>query len=109
MIGADKPKSCLKRWRKAFHTFGEDDFYTDRRVKGSTGSPSSKEETAESRSGLSKKVRRTRKEGDQEETILISEKFQLIEQTIRRFLISCMPRPIYARLPVSAGVAITPG
>jgi hypothetical protein len=49
MIGADKPKSCLKRWRKTFHTFGEDGFYTDRRGTGSTGRPSLKEETAESR------------------------------------------------------------
>lgn len=49
MIGKGKPKNCLKRWRKTFNTFGEDGFYTERRGKGSTGRPSSKEETAESR------------------------------------------------------------
>jgi transposase len=38
MIGVDKPKSCLKRWRKTFHTFGENGFYTDRRRKESAAS-----------------------------------------------------------------------
>lgn len=47
IIGSDKPKGCLKRWRKTFDLFGEEGFYTERRGKGSTGRPSSKELTAE--------------------------------------------------------------
>lgn len=49
MIGTEKPSGCLKRWRKIFHQFGEEGFYTERRGKGSTGRPSSKEYTQEER------------------------------------------------------------
>lgn len=42
MIGADKPRKCLDRWRKTYEQFGEDGFFTERRGKGSTGRPSSK-------------------------------------------------------------------
>src|SRR5689334_6558060 len=28
LIGSDKPKECLKRWRKTFNQFGEDGFLT---------------------------------------------------------------------------------
>lgn len=47
MIGVDKPQACLKRWRYSFEAHGEDGFYTERRGKGSTGRPSSKEPTLE--------------------------------------------------------------
>lgn len=47
MIGVDKPHACLKRWRYSFEAHGEDGFYTERRGKGSTGRPSSKELTLE--------------------------------------------------------------
>lgn len=47
LIGSDKPKECLKRWRKTFNEFGEDGFLTERRGKGSTGRPSSKQLTVE--------------------------------------------------------------
>jgi hypothetical protein len=47
VIGSEKPKQCLKRWRKTFNQFGEDGFLTERRGKGSTGRPSSKQLTAE--------------------------------------------------------------
>ncbi|SDY15205.1 hypothetical protein SAMN04488081_2226 [Salimicrobium album] len=43
MIGAKKPKECLKRWRKIFHEHGEDGL----RGKGSTGRPSSKHLSSE--------------------------------------------------------------
>jgi transposase len=49
MIGSDKPKSCLKRWRKTFKQYGEDGFYTERRGKGSMGRPKTKEYTQEDR------------------------------------------------------------
>jgi transposase len=47
MIGPEKPKQCLKRWRRSYEKFGKEGFYTERRGKGSTGRPSSKELTAE--------------------------------------------------------------
>ncbi|MFE0507606.1 HTH domain-containing protein, partial [Peribacillus butanolivorans] len=47
MIGSDKPKGCLKRWRKTFEQYGEDGFYTERRGKGSAGRPKSKEYSQE--------------------------------------------------------------
>ncbi|MGI2776119.1 IS3 family transposase, partial [Bacillus cytotoxicus] len=43
MIGEKKPNQCLKRWRKTYKQFGEEGFYTERRGKGSTGCPSSKQ------------------------------------------------------------------
>jgi transposase len=47
MIGPEKPKQCLKRWRRSYEKYGNEGFYTERRGKGSTGRPSSKELTAE--------------------------------------------------------------
>jgi transposase len=47
VIGSEKPKQCLKRWRKTFNQFGKDGFLTERRGKGSTGRPSSKQLTVE--------------------------------------------------------------
>jgi transposase len=49
MIGSDKPKECLKRWRKIFGMYGEEGFYTERRGKGSLGRPTSKQDTQEDR------------------------------------------------------------
>jgi transposase len=49
MIGSDKPKGCLKRWRKIFDMYGEEGFYTERRGKGSIGRPTSKQDTQEDR------------------------------------------------------------
>lgn len=47
MIGSEKPKQCLKRWRKTFKEFGEEGFLTERRGKGSSGRPVSKPLTVE--------------------------------------------------------------
>lgn len=47
MIGKEQPKRCLKRWRESFERFGEEGFLTERRGKGSTGRPSSKELSVE--------------------------------------------------------------
>lgn len=47
VIGAHKPKQCLKRWRRSHEKYGNEGFYTELRGKGSTGRPSSKEMTVE--------------------------------------------------------------
>ncbi|MDN4527734.1 IS3 family transposase, partial [Fictibacillus fluitans] len=95
MIGPDKPNQCLKRWRKTFEKHGETGLETDLRGKGSTGRPSSKEQTVEDQlkkaeariaflemeNGVLKKARGTRKAG--EEKIARSDKFGLIEAALR--------------------------
>lgn len=47
MIGPEKPNQCLKRWKRSYEKYGNEGFYTERRGKGSTGRPSSKELDAE--------------------------------------------------------------
>lgn len=42
MMDTRKPKQCLQRWRTTFDKYGEEGFHTERRGKGSTGRPSSK-------------------------------------------------------------------
>lgn len=49
IIGTDKPKECLKRWRTTFERFGEQGFFTERRGKSRTGRPSSKPLSTEER------------------------------------------------------------
>ncbi|MGG3693318.1 IS3 family transposase, partial [Heyndrickxia ginsengihumi] len=98
MIGKEQPKRCLKRWRDTFRKFGEEGFLTERRGKGSTGRPSSKELSVEDKlrkaearikfleaeNGFLKKARGARKAGGEEKTILTTdEKYTLIEKTIR--------------------------
>ncbi|MGN7938748.1 IS3 family transposase [Metabacillus sp. 22489] len=97
IIGSEKPQQCLKRWRKTYEMYGEEGFRNERRGKGSTGRPSSKDLTLEDKlkkaeariaflemeKRLLKKVRRTREEGE-ETRLTLSEKFQLIEETIRK-------------------------
>ncbi|MFB5663726.1 IS3 family transposase [Alteribacillus sp. HJP-4] len=96
VIGFKKPRQCVKRWRETFRKYGEDGFYTERRGKGATGRPSTKDLSSEEKLkkaeariayleaelGLRKKARRTRKAGEEEE-ITTSEKFQLIEPVVR--------------------------
>ncbi|QNF26435.1 IS3 family transposase [Metabacillus elymi] len=98
IIGSKKPQQCLKRWRKTYEKYGEEGFKNELRGKGSTGRPSSKDLTVEDKlkkaeariaflemeKRLLKKVRRTREEGE-ETKLTLSEKFQLIEATIRRY------------------------
>ncbi|MDM5265697.1 MULTISPECIES: IS3 family transposase, partial [Bacillus cereus group] len=106
VIGEEKPKQCLKRWRRTFEQFGEEGFYTERRGKGSTGRPSEKPlssdeklKKAEARIAFLeaeltflKKFRRTRKAGVTEEALTPRETYTLIEQTIRRFQFPRMVR-----------------
>lgn len=49
VIGHQKPKQCLRRWREAFAAHGEDGLIQDQRGKLSTGRPSSKELSTEER------------------------------------------------------------
>ncbi|MDM5224581.1 IS3 family transposase [Peribacillus sp. NJ11] len=102
MIGSDKQKGCLKRWRKIFEQYGGGGFYTERRGKGSGGRPKSKSDTQENplkkaearikyleaELGIPKKARRTRKAGIEEEKITKSEIFML--QIIRRYSLTNM-------------------
>ena len=43
MIGQKKAQSSLDRWRKTYKTYGEAGFLEERRGKGSTGRPTSKQ------------------------------------------------------------------
>src|SRR4051794_38834435 len=47
MIGYEKARTALKRWRKTFKQYGEDGFLEERRGKGSTGRPTTKHLSAE--------------------------------------------------------------
>lgn len=47
MIGTNKPNQCLKRWRKTYEIYGSEGFYEERRGKGATGRPSTKDLSAE--------------------------------------------------------------
>jgi transposase len=47
LIGKKQPKYCLKRWRDSYERFGEEGLLTERRGKGSTGRPSSKQLSVE--------------------------------------------------------------
>lgn len=49
VIGSEKAKSSLGRWRKSFQVHGEKGFFEERRGKGSTGRPSTKELTPETK------------------------------------------------------------
>lgn len=42
MIGSKKAKSALNRWRNTFNQYGENGFLEERRGKGSTGRPNTK-------------------------------------------------------------------
>lgn len=39
VIGADKSQNALKRWRKSFQLYGEEEFYEERQGKGNTSRP----------------------------------------------------------------------
>ena len=47
VIGSKKATSSLNRWRTTFRTYGEEGFFEERRGKGSTGRPSTKDLSAE--------------------------------------------------------------
>jgi transposase len=42
LIGHDKPKGCLRRWRAIYKEFGEPGLRDEKRGSGSTGRPSGK-------------------------------------------------------------------
>ena len=47
ILGSEKARSSLKRWRRTFEQYGEEGFLEERRGKGSTGRPSTKDLSAE--------------------------------------------------------------
>jgi transposase len=47
MIGLKKAQSALSRWRTTYKTYGESGFLEERRGKGSTGRPTSKQLSTE--------------------------------------------------------------
>ena len=47
VIGANKAKSSLSRWRNTYNTYGNQGFLEERRGKGSTGRPTTKKVTPE--------------------------------------------------------------
>lgn len=88
----------FKLWRRSSEKHGNDGFYMERRGKGSSSCPSSKELTVEEKlkkaeariafldmRTTSKKVKRTREAGEEEQSLTLSEKFQMIEETIRKY------------------------
>lgn len=47
VIGQQKPKICLKHWRKAYEAHGKAGLFEERRGKGSTGRKYTRELTSE--------------------------------------------------------------
>ncbi|HWK24043.1 MAG TPA: IS3 family transposase [Ureibacillus sp.] len=102
IIGSQKAKSSLERWRRTFKQYGEDGFLEERRGKGSSGRPSTKDLSAEKKLEkaeariryleaeieLLKKLGRTRKEGE-ETQVAAHEKYQVINEVIRKYRLTC--------------------
>ncbi|WP_155767450.1 IS3 family transposase [Sporosarcina ureilytica] len=114
VIGAKKAQSAISRWKNTYKTLGEQGFLEERRGKGGTGRPSTKDissekklEKAEARIKyleaeleLPKKARGTRKAG--EEVILAPrEKYALINEVIRKYQLKNMTRYLCALTGVS--------
>ncbi|MGE7917306.1 IS3 family transposase [Lysinibacillus xylanilyticus] len=105
MIGKGKAKSSLMRWKNTYKIYGEQGFLEERRGKGSTGRPTSnslsvdkKLEKAEARIKyleaeleLPKKARRTREAGE-EKILAPHEKYQVINEVIRKYQLKNMTR-----------------
>ncbi|WP_391116643.1 IS3 family transposase [Psychrobacillus sp. L3] len=104
-IGVKKAKWSLSRWRNTYNTYGEQGFLEERRGKGSTGRPSTKDVSAEKKLEkaearikyleaeleLPKKARGTREAG--EETVLAPhEKYAVINEVIRKYQLKNMTR-----------------
>ncbi|MEJ8548802.1 IS3 family transposase, partial [Brevibacillus borstelensis] len=116
VIGHKKPKHCLKRWRNTFTTHGEEGLLEERRGKGSSGrrptgelSAEEKLKRAEARIKLleaekrvSKKARCARKAEDAEEALTPSERYQIINNTIRQYNLHFMTRYLCKMANVSA-------
>ena len=47
LIGRDTPKESLKRWRKSYDALGEEGLLSERRGRGSTGRPTTRDLSAE--------------------------------------------------------------
>mgnify|MGYP000329024195 CR=1 FL=1 len=64
LIGFDKPKSCLNRWRKIYHSSGEKGLSMDTRGNKSSGRPPKPKSDAEKIKFLEAKIKYLNKEND---------------------------------------------
>jgi putative transposase len=113
IIGHDKPKQCLNRWRIAFSRYGEEGLLKERRGKGSVGRPSSNELTVEEKlrraeariqllqaeNDLLKKLETL--ERHRSEGLTTSERFQLAYDVIRKHRLQRLTRYVCKILEVS--------
>jgi putative transposase len=97
LIGHEMPRKCLRRWRNAYALYGETGLLEERRGKGSTGRRPVEELSAEEKlkraevriklleaeNELLKKLEAL--ERQQSKTLTPSERFQLINQTLRKY------------------------
>ncbi|WP_152382207.1 IS3 family transposase [Paenibacillus brasilensis] len=97
MIGRENPNRCLKRWRKTFASQGEAGLLEEQRGKGSTGRPAAEQsmekklaqaaariKLLEAEKRLPKKARGARETSPAEPTLTPSERFELINRTLRK-------------------------
>jgi len=98
LIGLETPKRCLERWRKTYASSGEAGLLEERRGKGSSGRPVSRELSAqeklrlaearikllEAENELLKKLEALERHKDNNELLASSERFQLINQVVRK-------------------------
>lgn len=98
LIGQETPKKCLQRWRKIHASLGEAGLLEERRGKGSSGRPNSSERSAEERLRLAeariklleaenellKKLEALERQHPNDNRLPSSERFQLINQVVRK-------------------------
>lgn len=104
VIGQDIPKRCLERWRKAYALHGESGLLEEQRGKGSTGRRPSDELSVEEKLKLAEaKIKLLEAENDflkklealesqKRNTLSSSERFQIINHTIRLHSLKRMTR-----------------
>jgi putative transposase len=104
VIGHKKPKTCLKRWRATFAAHGETGLLEERRGKGSSGRPIAGElSTEEKLKRAQARIKLLEAENDflkklealerqKSEKLTFSERFQMINQTIRLHRLTSMTR-----------------
>lgn len=77
VIGPDKPKECLKRWRKIYRLKGVSALLIETRGTGSTGRPSNREMTPEEKyRKMEIKLRRLERENE------LLKKLELLERSV---------------------------
>ncbi|QAS56265.1 IS3-like element ISBsp3 family transposase [Lysinibacillus sphaericus] len=106
VIGVEKARSSIKRWRASFKTHGEQAFSEERRGKGGSGRPKKEHMSAEKKLEkaearirlleaeltLFKKARRDGKAGKETAILIPREKYQAINDTVRLYQLKNMTR-----------------